>query len=296
LDFLSELGKRTIIVNEALERLLTPAQTYPQVIHEAVRYSLFAGGKRLRPVLALASAEILGGSQSDILPAACALELVHTYSLIHDDLPAMDNDDLRRGMPTCHKKYGEAMAILAGDALLTMAFELITLCPVTAVITPASIVAVVAEISRSAGTFGLVGGQVVDIISTSLKVDRETLAYIHRCKTGAMYRASVRTGAILSGAGPRELDNLTSYAEHLGMAFQIADDILDIVGDEKNIGKPVKSDIKNDKATYPAMYGLEEARKMAREQMEKALKSIEEYDVKADFLRELVKFVVSRNH
>jgi len=296
LDFLSELGKRTIIVNEALERLLPPVETYPRIIHEAVRYSLFAGGKRLRPVLALASAEILGGSQRDILPAACALELIHTYSLIHDDLPAMDNDDLRRGMPTCHKKYGEAMAILAGDALLTMAFELITLCPVTDVITPASLITVITEISRASGTAGLVGGQVVDIMSTSSKVDEETLDYIHRCKTGAMYRASVRTGAILSGAGQRDLDNLTGYAEHLGMAFQIADDILDIVGDEKNIGKPVKSDIKNDKATYPAMYGIEEAGRMARDQMEKALSSIDGYGEKADFLRELVKFVVNRNH
>lgn len=296
MDFLSELGKRTIIVNEALERLLPPVETYPRTIHEAVRYSLFAGGKRLRPVLALASAEILGGSQRDILPAACALELIHTYSLIHDDLPAMDNDDLRRGMPTCHKKYGEAMAILAGDALLTMAFELITLCPVTDVITPASLITVIAEISRASGTAGLVGGQVVDIMSTSSKVDEETLVYIHRCKTGAMYRASVRTGAILSGAGQKDLDNLTGYAEHLGMAFQIADDILDIVGDEKNIGKPVKSDIKNDKATYPAMYGIEEAARMARDQMEKALRSIDGYGEKADFLRELVKFVVNRNH
>ncbi|KJS00695.1 MAG: geranyl transferase [Peptococcaceae bacterium BRH_c4a] len=296
MDFISELGKRTKFINVALERLLPPVETYPPIIHEAVRYSLFAGGKRLRPVLALASAEILGGNQRDILPAACALELIHTYSLIHDDLPAMDNDDLRRGMPTCHKKYGEAMAILAGDALLTMAFELITLCPVTNVITPASLITVIAEISRASGTAGLVGGQVVDIMSTSSKADEETLDYIHRCKTGAMYRASVRTGALLSGASRKDLDNLTGYAEHLGMAFQIADDILDIVGDEKNIGKPVKSDIKNDKATYPAMYGIEAAGRMAGDQMKRALRSIDGYGEKADFLRELVKFVVNRNH
>ncbi|MFZ5652288.1 MAG: polyprenyl synthetase family protein [Bacillota bacterium] len=294
--FLDELEKRAGIINRALDRLVPPEKEYPAIIHEAVRYSLFAGGKRLRPVLAMAAAEVLGGDLQNILPAACSLELIHTYSLIHDDLPAMDNDDLRRGMPTCHKKYGEAIAILAGDALLTMAFGLITGCPLTGRITPDKLLGVISEISMAAGTTGLIGGQVVDIMSTSERVDGETLRYIHRCKTGAMYRASVRTGAILSGAGDGDLKNLTSYAEHLGVAFQIADDILDIVGNEKSIGKPVKSDIKNNKATYPALYGLENSKRMAVEEMEKALRAIEPYGDRADFLRELARFVVRRKH
>ncbi|MFZ5647801.1 MAG: polyprenyl synthetase family protein [Bacillota bacterium] len=296
MNFSDELEKRSQIINRALDQLMPPREEYPGIIHEAARYSLFAGGKRLRPVLALAAAEILDGNLQDILPAACSLELIHTYSLIHDDLPAMDNDDLRRGMPTCHKKYGEAIAILAGDALLTMAFGLITRSPLRGKITPERLLRVVSELSAAAGTTGLIGGQVVDILSTSEKVDRETLHYIHRCKTGAMYRASVRTGAILSGAADGDLKNLTSYAEHLGVAFQIADDILDIVGDEKNIGKPVKSDIKNNKATYPALYGLENSKRMAVEEMEKAMDAIGPYGDRADFLRELVRFVVSRNH
>lgn len=294
--FLDELEKRAEIINRALDRLVPPAKEYPAIIHEAVRYSLFAGGKRLRPVLAMAAAEVLGGDLQNILPAACSLELIHTYSLIHDDLPAMDNDDMRRGMPTCHKKYGDAIAILAGDALLTMAFGLITGCPQSGRITPDRLLGVISEISMAAGTTGLIGGQVVDIMSTYERVDGETLRYIHRCKTGAIYRASVRTGAILSGAGDDDLKKLTSYAEHLGVAFQIADDILDIVGDEKSIGKPVKSDIKNNKATYPALYGLENSKRMAVEEMEKALQAIEPYGDRADFLGELVRFVVSRKY
>ncbi|MFZ5644069.1 MAG: polyprenyl synthetase family protein [Bacillota bacterium] len=296
MDFRKELNERAIIVNGALESYLPSYNDYPGIIHEAIRYSIFAGGKRLRPALALAGAEILGGNARDILPVACSLEMIHTYSLIHDDLPAMDDDDLRRGMPTCHKKYGEAIAILAGDALLTMAFELIAKCPLTAIITPDRILRVLSEISVAAGTSGLIGGQVVDILSTPEKVDSHILEYIHRNKTGAMYRVSVRAGAILSGAGEDDLDKLTRYAEHLGMAFQITDDILDITGEEKNIGKPVNSDIKNNKATYPSLYGLEAARKMAIQQMNLALESIESFGCRADFLNGLVKFVVSRSY
>ncbi|MHB8157538.1 MAG: polyprenyl synthetase family protein [Desulfocucumaceae bacterium] len=296
MDFLYEMKKKADLVNSALDSLMPSQETYPEIIHEAARYSLFAGGKRLRPVLALAAAEITGGGVKDILPAACALELIHTYSLIHDDLPAMDNDDLRRGMPTCHKKYGEAIAILAGDALLTKAFELISECPLSGAITSARLLRVVSELSAAAGTAGLIGGQVVDILSTSQNTGRETLVYIHKNKTGAMYRASVRSGAILSGAGEEDLAKLTGYAEHLGMAFQISDDILDITGDEKSIGKPVQSDIKNNKATYPSLYGLDNAKIMARQEVAEALKMLDAYDKKADFLRKLVEFVVERSH
>lgn len=296
MDFLSDLKKRSGEVSDALDKLVPPAGTYPQVIHEAARYSLLAGGKRLRPVLALATAEMLGGSTGDIMPAACALELIHTYSLIHDDLPAMDNDDLRRGMPTCHKKFGEDIALLAGDALLTMAFELIARCPMKGEITPERLIRVVSEVAVAAGTTGLIGGQVVDVISSADRVDGETLEYIHRNKTGAMYRVSVRSGAILSGAGESDLDRLTDYAQHLGMAFQITDDILDIEGDEKSLGKPTGSDIKNNKATYPALYGMDKAREMAAREAREAISAITPYGPEAWFLTGLVKFVVKRSH
>lgn len=296
MDFLAELEKRAGIVNRALDQMVPAAGTYPDVLHEAVRYSLFAGGKRLRPVLALTTAEMLGGSADDIMPAACALELIHTYSLVHDDLPAIDNDDLRRGMPTCHRKFGEAIAILAGDALLTMAFELITRCPLNGRITPGRLLKVVAEVSAAAGTAGLIGGQVVDILSAADRVSKDTLAYIHRNKTGAMYTISVRTGAILSGAGEEDLRRLTEYSGNLGMAFQITDDILDIVGDEEIMGKPAGSDIKNNKATYPALYGIERSRAMAAHEADMAIKLLEPYGQRADFLRELVRFVVNRSY
>lgn len=296
MNFLSELEERSREVNEALDRLVPGAGTHPPVIHEAMRYSLFAGGKRIRPVLALATAEILGGSAGEIMPAACALELIHTYSLIHDDLPAMDDDDLRRGMPTSHKKYGEAIAILAGDALLTMAFELIAKSPAAGRATPERLVRVVAEVAAAAGSAGLVGGQVVDVISAAGRVDEKTLAYIHHNKTGAMFRVSVRTGAILSGAGEDDLERFTVYAGHLGMAFQITDDILDIVGDEKKMGKPAGSDQKNSKATYPALYGLDQARQMAAREAGGALRCLEAYGAKAGFLRDLIGFIISRSH
>lgn len=297
MNFKNELNKRAKLVNGALNRLVPESTIYPGIIHEAMRYSLFAGGKRLRPVLTLAAAEVLEGNCQDILPAACSLELIHTYSLIHDDLPAIDNDDLRRGMPTCHKKYGEAMAILAGDALLTMAFNLVAQCPLNNIITPERLLRVISEISSAAGTEGLIGGQVVDIASSSSTgIERETMEYIHRNKTGAMYRISVRAGAILSGAAEEDLQRLTLYADHLGLAFQITDDLLDIVGDEKLLGKPVNSDIRNEKATYPSLFGLDGAKKLAIEEMEKAIESIEYYKEKADFLRELVRFVVNRNY
>ncbi|KJS17444.1 MAG: geranyl transferase [Peptococcaceae bacterium BRH_c4b] len=295
MDFIRELKARAALVDRALEEYLPTDGTHPAVIHEAMRYSLFAGGKRLRPVLALSASEVAGGSVEKIMPAACALELIHTYSLIHDDLPAMDDDDFRRGRPTCHKKYGEAMAILAGDALLTMAFELLTSGALTGALPARESLAVISEVAVAAGSRGLVGGQVVDIISDD-SVDPATLEYIHRHKTGALYRGSVRLGAILSGAERHTLDRLTVYAEHLGLAFQIADDILDVTGDEEKIGKPLKSDVKNKKATYPALYGLAAARAKAYDCRDRALTQLEAFGPEADFLRELVRFVVDRDH
>ncbi len=295
MDFLAELKRRAAEVDRALELYLPSRETYPPVIHEAMRYSLFAGGKRLRPVLALSAAEVAGGSAISIMPAACSLELIHTYSLIHDDLPAMDDDDYRRGRLTCHKKYGEAMAILAGDALLTQAFEMLAAGAREGTLPPLESLQVISEVAAASGSRGLIGGQVVDIISDQ-SVDPATLEYIHKNKTGALYRVSVRLGAILSGADNETLLRLTAYAEHLGLAFQIADDILDIIGDEAKIGKPVKSDIKNQKATYPALFGLEASRAKALECKEKALAELKMFGREADFLRRLVQFVVDRDH
>lgn len=292
MDFKKELKKKAALVDEALERFLPSPDTYPPLIHQAMRYSVLGGGKRLRPALVLASAEVAGGSPLDVMPAACAVELIHAYSLIHDDLPVMDNDDYRRGKPTNHKVYGEAMALLAGDALLTLAFKLLAECRASR---PEDIVRIVHEVAAGAGTMGLIGGQVVDTFSTGEEIDADTLEYIHRRKTGALYRASVRTGAILAGAGKEELAHLTEYAEYMGLAFQIKDDILDIEGDEKKLGKPVGSDIRNKKATYPALHGMGKSKEMARRAVESAKGALEPFGSEANFLRALVEYVIERD-
>lgn len=290
-DFIEELKRRAALVEEALEILLPRANAYPPLIHQAMRYSVMGGGKRLRPALVMAGAEAVGGQAADVVPAACALELIHTYSLVHDDLPAMDNDDYRRGKLTNHMLYGEATAILAGDALLTMAFQILAESKGT----PENVLQVIQEAAVGAGTFGLLGGQVVDTLSEGTSFDEATLEYIHRNKTGALYKMSVRTGAILAGAQTDQLAALTRYAENLGMAFQIKDDILDIEGDEKKIGKPVGSDAKNKKATYPTLFGLEVSRAKARLAADRALAALHLFEDEADFLRSLVYFVIERD-
>ena len=295
MDFWRELKARSALVDEALDRFLPPPDAYPEVIHQAMRYSLFAGGKRLRPVLVMAAAEAVGGDPMRVIPAACAIELIHTYSLVHDDLPAMDNDDFRRGKPTCHRVYGEAVAILAGDALLTHAFGLLAKNAGYCQVPPERVVQVIEEVAAAAGTAGLIGGQVVDTLTEASRVDMPTLEYIHRHKTGALYRAAVRTGAILVGATGEQLSALTEYAEHLGLAFQIQDDILDVEGDPLKLGKPVGSDLRNRKATYPFFMGVEAARNRAREAVEAAIASLEIFDGRADFLRGLARFVVERD-
>jgi geranylgeranyl diphosphate synthase type II len=293
LNFKEELKKRAKIVEEALERFLPPSTVFPPLIHQAMRYSVMGGGKRIRPSLVMAGAEAVGGSAASVLPAACAVELIHVYSLIHDDLPAMDNDDYRRGKLTSHKVYGEAIAVLAGDALLTLAFQLLAENKAGR---PEDTLKVIREAALGAGTKGLIGGQVVDIFSTGEEVDEVTLEYIHRNKTGALYRISVRTGAILAGARQDQLEALSRYAEHLGLAFQIKDDILDLVGEEKIIGKPVGSDLKNKKATYPALFGLENSREKASRECARALSAISGFGKEADFLRSLVNFVINRDY
>ncbi|MQL52090.1 geranyl transferase [Desulfofundulus thermobenzoicus] len=294
MDFIKEWKTRAALVDRALDDYLPAAGAYPAIIHQAMRYSLFAGGKRLRPVLTLAAAEAVGGVPALVLPAACALELIHTYSLIHDDLPAMDNDDFRRGKPTSHRVYGEAVAILAGDALLTHAFAL--LARAREGVPPERVLQVIEEVAGAAGTAGLIGGQVVDTLETGRAVDAATLEYIHRHKTGALYRVAVRAGAILAGAKEGELAALTTYAENLGLAFQIQDDILDVTGDTARLGKPAGSDERNKKATYPALFGLDTARIRAEEAVQRALDALQPFGARADFLCAMARFVIARDY
>jgi geranylgeranyl diphosphate synthase type II len=294
MDLKAYLLKKKLIVDRSLEKLAPPARTFPPAVHEAMRYSLFAGGKRVRPILALASAEALGAPIAGLLPIAGSLELIHTYSLIHDDLPAMDDDDLRRGRPTCHKAYGEAVAILAGDGLLNMAFEVLSDPRRLKTVPAGRMLAIIREISTASGVFGMVGGQVVDIQSEGKEVDFPTLEYIHTHKTGALIRASVRVGALYARAGKRQFAKLSRYGELVGLAFQIADDILDLTGTREEIGKDVGSDLKKDKKTFPSFYGLDESRRRAAEVADKAVGSLQGFDRKADPLRELAKYIVRR--
>lgn len=269
------LQEKAILIDQTLDALLPNKDVYPQVIHEAIRYSLFAGGKRLRPILCLASSEALGKKSECLLPVACSLEMIHTYSLIHDDLPAMDNDDYRRGKLTNHKVYGEGIAVLAGDVLLTLAFEtLAKSLQERKEINPVQILQVIQEIAHASGSQGMIGGQVVDLQSEGKTIDKETLEYIHTHKTGALFCASIRAGAILAGATEDELEALTLYAQNFGLAFQITDDLLDLHGDQQKLGKPIGSDVKNKKATYPSLYGFEKSEHLAKDALDKAISSL----------------------
>lgn len=282
------------ITDEALERYLPTEDNYPPVIFQAVRYSVFAGGKRLRPILCMASAEAVGGNCESVLPVACALELIHTYSLIHDDLPALDDDDYRRGMLTSHKVFGEDMAILAGDALLTEAFRLMSERTLMESISPENLLTVIHDVAEAAGYFGMVGGQTVDVQSEGKDVEKDVLQYIHTRKTGAMITVAVKTGALLSNAGEAELKALISYGRHAGLAFQIADDILNVEGDRALLGKGTGSDAKRGKVTYPALMGLDASRLKAAELVENALAAIEKFDHKAEPLRMIARYIVER--
>ncbi|MBL7649271.1 MAG: polyprenyl synthetase family protein [Candidatus Hydrogenedentes bacterium] len=281
-EFLQAKAQRT---EAALAARVDAWEGVPASLLEAVRYSLFAGGKRLRPALALAAAEVVSGDDSIALPVACALEMIHTYSLIHDDLPAMDDDDLRRGKPTCHKVYGEATAILAGDALLTMAFDAAADTGSTEI---------VRQLARAAGAGGMVGGQQLDLDGEGKQLDLEALRRIHRAKTGALIQVSLRCGAMAAGATAAQVDALADYGRHLGLAFQITDDILDVVGAEAVIGKPVGSDESRDKSTYPALLGLDESRRLAGEAVASALAALAVFGEEAENLRNLARFVADR--
>ncbi|MDR6224645.1 polyprenyl synthetase family protein [Desmospora profundinema] len=258
------LKQRAQVVEKALERDLTEMTGVPDTLREAMRYSLLAGGKRLRPILVLSAAEAVGGKEEEALPFACAVEMIHTYSLIHDDLPSMDDDDVRRGRPTNHKVFGEAMAILAGDALLTRAFGLMAQGARYSNLEPARVLALIAEGSARSGAEGMVGGQVKDIQAENRSISLEELQDVHRSKTGDLITYSIRLGAGVGGASDSQLEALTGFAERLGLAFQIQDDVLDVIGDQEAIGKPVGSDESKNKSTYPALLGLEESRNWVR--------------------------------
>jgi geranylgeranyl diphosphate synthase type II len=284
------------LVEQYLDARLPSAETRPRPLFEAMRYSLFAGGKRIRPAFAFAAAEVFGTPAGAVLPFAAALEMIHTYSLIHDDLPAMDDDDLRRGKPTNHVLYGEGLAILAGDGLLTDAFGLLTSPEVAGSYPPELVVGVVAELARGAGTVGMVAGQALDLTSEGKELDLSTLEYLHAHKTGALIRTAVRIGALAAGAGGAALEALTLYAEELGLSFQIADDVLDVTGSTEALGKPVGSDENRAKATYPALLGLEESRRRATELMHSAIARLEPLGQGAECLAALARFVVERQH
>lgn len=295
MDLKSYLKERCKIVDDALDRFLPPAEDLPASLHKSMRYSVFAGGKRIRPILMLAACEAVGGDISQAMPAACAMEMIHTYSLIHDDLPAMDDDDFRRGNPTNHKVFGEAVAILAGDALLTEAFILLSNTAAASSVPPAALVQVIREISSCAGSRGMVGGQVVDMESEgNADIDLATVQYIHTHKTGALIKASVKAGALLGGADSKEAELITRYGEAIGLAFQIADDILDIEGTTEEIGKDAGSDQARGKATYPAVMGVPEAKKRASELVDIALDALSSFGEKADPLREIATYIVKR--
>jgi geranylgeranyl diphosphate synthase, type II len=280
-----------LAVDAALDRLLPAESAQPSSIHTAMRYSVFAGGKRMRPILCLESARIFATDVTPALHPACAIEFIHTYSLIHDDLPALDNDDLRRGKPTCHKKFSEAIAILAGDALLTVAFESIGATPVPA----ERCVAILTEVAGAAGTVnGMVGGQVADIEAEGKLINPQILEYIHRSKTAALIRASIAAGALCAGASPEDVARLRRFGGTIGWAFQVTDDILDVEESSAALGKTAGKDIAQQKATYPAVYGLERSHEIANDLAKKAIVELAPYGDRASRLREIAEFLVLR--
>lgn len=294
MDISAYLGERKKLIDSFIGLHLS-TQITPVILHNSMTYSLSAGGKRIRPVLCIAAHEACGGNAGDIIPYASALEFIHTYSLIHDDLPAMDNDDLRRGMPTNHKVFGEGMAILAGDALMTEAFCLLSkdaYRPPS--VSHQSLLRVVYEVSLAAGAHGMVSGQAQDLLSENAEPDETTLAFIHSRKTAALITIAVRTGGMLAGCDSDELSRLTRYGENIGLAFQIIDDILDIEGETEVLGKTTGSDEKKKKMTYPGLYGVESSAKKAEDLVDEALNALESFPERADPLREIARYIIER--
>ncbi len=283
----TRLQRQRARIERRLARLLPSASAYPQSIHRAMRYSVLGGGKRIRPILCLEAAAAVGRNAPGLTDLACALELIHTYSLIHDDLPALDNDDLRRGQPTCHKKFGEATAILAGDALLTLAFEVIARLPRGS--------RIVAELARAIGTqAGMIGGQVADLEAERKRVSSQQLAYIHRAKTGALIRASVRCGALYVGARSAQLVRLSRYGEKIGLAFQIVDDLLDVRSTAARLGKPARQDAARHKATYPSLHGVKRSEQLAARLIEEACAELHPFGRRAAVLQRIARYLLHR--
>jgi geranylgeranyl diphosphate synthase, type II len=288
------LDEKRAIVEGALNRFFPRPEGPASDVVEAMRYSLFAGGKRLRPILCMAGASAVGGDESNALPVACALELIHTYSLIHDDLPAMDDDDMRRGKPTCHKVFVDAVAVLAGDGLLTEAFHLMGRGDFSGPVSPSVLLKAVTMIASSAGYQGMVGGQVVDIQSEGKGVDASLVEYIHTHKTGALITASVASGALIGGGTAGQVVSIQAYGQKIGLAFQIADDILDIEGDTRTLGKGVGNDARKKKITFPSVLGLEKSKEIQQSLIKEAVDLLESFDHRADPLREIALYIIER--
>ncbi len=291
MDFLTDFEAKINVTNQALQSYFVKKENHQMSVYEAMEYSLFAGGKRIRPVLCLACAELFGGGE-EVLPFACAMEMIHTYSLIHDDLPCMDDDDLRRGKPTNHIVFGEAMAVLAGDALLNAAFETVLNHSKVA---PALTLEALKVMAEFAGTEGMIGGQVIDLESEGKVVDSVTLMAMHVHKTGALMMASAKAGAIIGGGTKEDVLNMENFARYLGVAFQIKDDILDVESSAEILGKTVGSDSENEKTTFVTLYGLEQSKKMLEDYTQKAIEILEVYGERAAFLKELSLFLLRRD-
>jgi geranylgeranyl diphosphate synthase, type II len=294
-NFKVELKKRVNNVEALLNEYMPKEEGYQKTIFESMNYSLSAGGKRLRPIITLEACKLVGGNEKDAIPFAVAIEMIHTYSLIHDDLPALDNDDLRRGRKTNHKVYGEAMAILAGDGLLNYAYEIMLRESVRKEDSNRYLKAI-NEISKASGIYGMIGGQVVDIESEGKSIDMDKLDFIHMNKTAAIIVGCMRAGAIVGGATNEQLENITKYAKNIGLSFQIVDDILDVIGDEAKLGKKVGSDIDNDKSTYPSLIGLERSKEIASKLISEAKMSIDNFDKDREFLNGLADYIVDREY
>jgi geranylgeranyl diphosphate synthase type II len=292
-DLKQYLEDRAARVERALYGYLPRATVKPATIHAAMRYSLFAGGKRLRPVLAIAAAEACGGGIEPALPAACAVECIHTYSLIHDDLPCMDDDDLRRGRPTSHKVYGEGVAVLAGDALLTIAFEILATAEPTR---RHSSAAMITELATAAGSKWLIGGQVADLEGEGKSLKGADLKYIHRCKTAALLTASIRLGAMSANASEEQLAGLTDFGQSLGLAFQVIDDILDVTQTTEKLGKTAGKDVAATKVTYPAVFGLERSKREAKRLTNAAHKALQPLRSRGATLRQLADYLLAREY
>ncbi|EHJ37520.1 putative geranyltranstransferase [Clostridioides difficile 70-100-2010] len=295
MEFKQCLKEKASFVEKVLKEYMPKEEGYQKTVIEAMNYSLSAGGKRLRPILTLEACKIVGGNEDEAIPFAIAIEMIHTYSLIHDDLPALDNDDLRRGRPTNHKVYGEAMGILAGDALLNYAFEVMLAGSINKE-NPEKYLKAINEIAKGAGIYGMIGGQVVDVESENKQIEKEKLDYIHMNKTAAMMVGCMIAGATIGGANSEQMEEITKYAKNIGLSFQIVDDILDIVGDEAKLGKKVGSDIENHKSTYPSLLGLDKSKEIAHNLIDEAKKSIEKLSDDVDFLKGLAEYIIDREY